>query len=359
MASTRQRGQKFTGLYRDAQGRQKSAGSFNTEREALKAAEHAEAVANPPEHVAAFPVAVKGKPTFAAYGRKAIAGATIEPTTRNSYNVMFGKHVEPALGGMIMADLSPADIRGFVRGLETGHLSASTVRWILCVIRMIVRTAVVDGILGRDVTMGISVKAKSHKERAIATPEQAKAIVATIDPYYALMAETLFATGLRFSETAPLKASDILDGGPGRKVIRVRHTVTELNGKYLHRDYGKTPDAMRDVPVSDDLAARLIAQGEKDPEGVIFRGKQGAYIRRTIFWRVWRAACDATGLPDLTVHGARHSVASWLANTPGLPLVLVKEMLGHSNIAVTDTYVHAIHNDGDDPRLAALATIAA
>jgi hypothetical protein len=55
LASARQWGQKFTGLYRDAQGRQKSAGSFNTKQEALKAVEHAEAVANPPKPVAVFP----------------------------------------------------------------------------------------------------------------------------------------------------------------------------------------------------------------------------------------------------------------------------------------------------------------
>ena len=49
MASVRKRGSRYSGLYRDATGKQKSAGTFATEREALKAAEHAEAVANPPD----------------------------------------------------------------------------------------------------------------------------------------------------------------------------------------------------------------------------------------------------------------------------------------------------------------------
>jgi hypothetical protein len=39
MASARQRGQRWAGLYRDADGRQRSAGTFGTEKEALKAAE--------------------------------------------------------------------------------------------------------------------------------------------------------------------------------------------------------------------------------------------------------------------------------------------------------------------------------
>ena len=217
MASARKRRQRWTGLYRDASGAQRSAGALDTEREALKAAEYAEAVANPPEPVAVFPVAKQGKPTMAGYGRKAIAGATLEPTSRHSYGVMFGRHVEPALGSIVMADLTPADVREFIRGLEAGKLSAATVRLILCIVRLIVRTAVTDGLISRVITGGISVKAKSRKERVIATPAQSKAITAAIDPHYTLMAETLFATGLRYCEITPLRAHDIADGGPGRK----------------------------------------------------------------------------------------------------------------------------------------------
>jgi hypothetical protein len=44
MASVRKRGQRWTGLYRDADGKQKSAGTFGTENAAIKAAEAREAI---------------------------------------------------------------------------------------------------------------------------------------------------------------------------------------------------------------------------------------------------------------------------------------------------------------------------
>lgn len=47
MASTRKRGQRWTGLYRDASGAQRSAGTFDTEEEALARAQVAELDANP------------------------------------------------------------------------------------------------------------------------------------------------------------------------------------------------------------------------------------------------------------------------------------------------------------------------
>jgi hypothetical protein len=48
MASARKRGQRWTGLYRDASGAQKSAGTYDTEEEALARATVAELDANPP-----------------------------------------------------------------------------------------------------------------------------------------------------------------------------------------------------------------------------------------------------------------------------------------------------------------------
>lgn len=47
-ASARLRGKRWTGLYRDAKGKQRSAGTFDTEREAIRAGEDAEDVLRPP-----------------------------------------------------------------------------------------------------------------------------------------------------------------------------------------------------------------------------------------------------------------------------------------------------------------------
>ena len=82
MASARQRGKRWTGLYRDASGKQKSAGAYDTEREALKAAEHAEALANPPKAIEAHPVSKRGKITVAAYAPKWLDGQSLKPSTR-------------------------------------------------------------------------------------------------------------------------------------------------------------------------------------------------------------------------------------------------------------------------------------
>jgi len=353
MASARRRGERWTALYRDADGKQKSAGTFGTEEEATARAMVAELDARPRAETEVYASTKRGKPTLAGYGPTAIAGARLEATSRYSYRLLFGRHVAPALGSTPLADLTPADIRAFARKLESFRMASKTAHLVLCTLKLIVRTAVQDGLMEKDITVGVSVKQKGSKEKVIATPEQAKSIEAAFDPHYRLMVRTMFATGARFGEIIGIKAEDVCDRPGGGKVIKIRRTIAEYGGTVSVRPYGKTAGAMRDIPVSEDLASKIAAQGEANPDGYVFRNHRGECIR------LWQLARDSAGVPGLVPHGARHSVASWLANTPGMQLVLVRDMLGHSSIAQTSAYIHAMIGDGDDPRLAALERIAA
>ncbi len=53
----------------------------------------------------------------------------------------------------------------------------------------------------------------------------------------------------------------------------------------------------------------------------------------------WNTARKAAGLSDVRMHDLRHTFASTLVNS-GCSLYAVKELLGHSNIAVTQRYAH-------------------
>lgn len=46
------------------------------------------------------------------------------------------------------------------------------------------------------------------------------------------------------------------------------------------------------------------------------------------------------GDDDVRMHDLRHTFASWLANDPDIPLTLLRDLLGHSNISVTSRYSH-------------------
>lgn len=55
--------------------------------------------------------------------------------------------------------------------------------------------------------------------------------------------------------------------------------------------------------------------------------------------RAWTAARAECGLSHVRWHDLRHTCASWLVQA-GVPLTTVRDMLGHSTIAVTNRYAH-------------------
>jgi hypothetical protein len=180
MASTRTRNGRIIGLYRDAQGRQKSAGTWPTQAEALKAAKHAEALANPPETTMVYASEKRGHRTVApVYLPGWLEGHRFEDSSREGYKSRSLPIVRD-LGTKTLAEIEPADVRAFFRELEKGKLAASTIRHTRTVLNEMFKCAVIDGLIDRNPCEGVKVKPESNKEMMIATPAQAKMIRAAI-----------------------------------------------------------------------------------------------------------------------------------------------------------------------------------
>ncbi|MEM7378967.1 MAG: site-specific integrase [Pseudomonadota bacterium] len=55
--------------------------------------------------------------------------------------------------------------------------------------------------------------------------------------------------------------------------------------------------------------------------------------------RSFASACRAAGIEDFHIHDCRHTCAAWLV-TAGVPLIEVRDLLGHSTIEMTERYAH-------------------
>lgn len=64
----------------------------------------------------------------------------------------------------------------------------------------------------------------------------------------------------------------------------------------------------------------------------------------------FEAARTAIDRPDIRFHDLRHTFASWLIADPNIPLTVIRDLLGHSNLSVTSKYAHL---RGIDPDLIA------
>lgn len=72
--------------------------------------------------------------------------------------------------------------------------------------------------------------------------------------------------------------------------------------------------------------------------------------------QIWQPTVKTTGLTiNVRIHDLRHAHASWLL-AGGVNLQVVKERLGHGNIATTESYLHTLP-DADKTALNALSAI--
>jgi integrase len=88
----------------------------------------------------------------------------------------------------------------------------------------------------------------------------------------------------------------------------------------------------REVPLNAAADAVLARRGPKDG-GRVFEGSWNRY--RT----AWEAAVKRAKLVDFHWHDLRHTFASWAVQR-GATLPEVKDLLGHSSLAMTVRYAH-------------------
>lgn len=134
--------------------------------------------------------------------------------------------------------------------------------------------------------------------------------------------------GLRRGEALGLQWSDI-DANSG--LLHVRRQRLRIDGSYLARPL-KSAASLRDLPlpapVLSELAAFHSAQGVRALGGwIVDLSPEGLA-------RAHAAALTAAGLPHVTLHGLRHSMAT-VAVDAGCPVRVLQSILGHSRYTLT------------------------
>ena len=140
----------------------------------------------------------------------------------------------------------------------------------------------------------------------------------------------IYGTGLRISEATNLRIEDV-DSKNMRLFVR--------NGKGERERYTVLPKASLEM-----LRKYYKMYNPKHPEGYMFLNEYGNPLKVGRLREYFRKYRRKAGISeDFIVHSLRHSFATKLVEE-GAPLVQVKELLGHSCIRSTMTYVHVANN---------------
>ncbi|WP_019873299.1 tyrosine-type recombinase/integrase [Sporichthya polymorpha] len=250
---------RFIAVYRDVRGNERSAGTYRTEREAVRAWHEAE------QNLSLGQVddPKRGRQTLARYVEAEwFPNHVIEATTRENYRYLLNRYVLPGLGHLRMVELLPFHVREWIAELQSTYgARPPTVREAKVVLDAILTTALNDRVVLIHAGRGVKTPPVARKLRRIITVEQYNAIYAALqDDTMRLLVETKIETGLRWGELTELRPRDL---DPKTRVLTVSRAVVELKAKdrpegvrFVVKDYPKDKE-WRQLGLTGRLADQI------------------------------------------------------------------------------------------------------
>lgn len=304
--------------------------------------------------------------------------------TQDGYRYIIESHIKPALGHLELQSLNVAHMQKYFTGKskngrldgKEGGLSNQTLVHHHRVLSEALLHARTWGFVSNSVMDLIKAPSVEEKEMVALSFDQVDILIEAADldrstaislVAYNALYYIAVNTGLRRGEILALRWSDIdLDN----KNLSVKRTLQRIDGKGLIFKEPKTKKSRRTIKLETEVVDYLrrikIKQREwklslgpiYEDQDLVLAQSNGAPVEGTEAVRVFRRVVnlanqiiserkntrpdfDISFIPDnLRIHDLRHTYAT-NALKSGVPLKVVSEMLGHSNINITaNTYMH-------------------
>jgi integrase len=229
-------------------------------------------------------------------------------------------------------------------------LADATVRRIVSPIRACLATAKREGLVRHNAADGAVLPVREQGVDHL--PEPAKALTRAqlavfldlVPSKHRLMFRFMAATGVRWSEFAALRWSDMRLNG-SEPCVRVRRAIVRGAVKPPKSKYGR-----RDIPLDPALVnelrrARKLSEWSDD-DCLVFPARNGEPLRQeNVRRRILRPVAEEADLSWIGFHTFRHTCASLLFDAGRNPKQ-VQRWLGHHSASFTlDTYTHLL-DDG-------------
>lgn len=251
-----------------------------------------------------------------------------KPSELRAKRVMLRTHLLPELGRLRLDQITPQKIEAFKAKKLAEGLARKYVNNLLAALGRCLTIAEEWGELERRPR--IRLLRLSPAPFRFLTVEQSNRLLASIrDPFWCRLVLTAVRSGLRKGELRALDWSRV--DLSGRVLTVDRNYVNGVFG-------GPKNDRTRRVPISDDLACALGPVARES--GLVFRwADETRPIGEKRMAVALKRLCVRAGVPIVGWHDLRHSFASQLV-ARGASMRAVQELLGHSDIRVTQRYAH-------------------
>lgn len=281
-----------------------------------------------------------------------------EPKTYAYYKGMVKHHLKPALGKVHLRKLTGPMFQKLLNSKaqpnEQGRLlSTDTLRGIRATLRSALTRAYKNGLVAENIASRVDTPKTKPVEREYLTAENAAKLIAQCGdhPIDRLILIGLH-TGLRIGEVTGLTWADVdFDNA----TIRIRTQLQRVEKKLVLKAL-KSQSASRTLCLPETALEALKAQkgyqllqGSTPLPGTTFNPMNLVFLNveqrpldpKFVNDRL-RLLMEQAKIKPLSFHKLRHTAATLMLNA-GIPLIQVRDQLGHSQIALTaNIYGHAV-----------------
>jgi integrase len=241
-------------------------------------------------------------------------------TTRKQRRSQWEAHIKPALGRVVLGDITVERLDIFAGELVAKELKPNSRRVILQTLHQILQKALDWGYLRENPMTRIQIPgAKARETARPLVPEQVEAIRAEMNLQDATIVSVLAYTGVRPQELRKLEWDDFSGGA-----LMIRAEVAKTG-------------TLRVVRLSPPVRADIHEWRLKEPgwrTGLVFPG-----LVWDSFGLRFKAAAGRAGLYGVVPYDLRHSFVSLLIQS-GAQILEVARAAGHSPTMTLETYGH-------------------
>ena len=274
----------------------------------------------------------------------------LRPRSVESADRIIRLHIQPRFGRTKVRDITRQALMIWLANLKRVDgkerpLEEGTKHLVWAVMRGLLGHAVELGALGGVPKLKRVPRQSAPRRRVLSPDEEARLLAySAAFPWLKPVIVVALYQGLRLGEVLGLQWESV-DFPNG--TITIRHSLGR-DGTLGPTKGGKAR-TIELLPVARQelLELRMDSAGE----GFVFRGKTGKARDHRNIQRAFATTRQRAGLkvhPEdgpVVFHSLRHTAISRLANHPAIPLVHVRDFAGHTDLAVTQGYVHRIDSE--------------
>ena len=255
-----------------------------------------------------------------------LASQIYKHSTLQTYRDALRFYIAPAFGERELGTINKMDLDLFRKNLAA-KVTGSRVNVIISFTRTLFAAAADNKLIDFNPAEKLKRVKVTKKALQPLTPEEVKAALEKVDPFYKPIFTFLAQTGARPSEALALHWDDVdfenkqirIDGG--RVGTFESTTKTAAGNRVLH--------------MSSAVHAALQSLGVRGPQDFVFMSKGGGPLNGHNLSRIWQRAMTDAGIEsETTAYMIRHAFLS-NALQNNIDITYVSRIAGHANAGVT------------------------